>query len=383
MDVAKKASFNAALRQTTICQGTVFWGNFQSSDCIIRQFVLSLFLSPLAHTSPTVARSLSLYLVVSYIPKQPKCPPNYVALPKPQPYTINTKHPPFASTLPFFVYVVCTRTGWSCLRPALQPWTPCLPIRGGKLKTSKYYSTSNPQLPFMCPPGGSAAPVAALNCPSSKNNSSSSLNSSYIWREANPNNFNVYSTSVSSLNSSYRHSLGQNAGGSPPERRSAAEDKTTMASPAITPKKQSLYHQLKNKTISNYENVYMTPLLPARKHKTVQPTITTTTRMWHNSPVIGTGRQRSDSPTPAAHSPPQQSGGGHYFGRVGGLYDRRVNRSFEAPPPPDMKMGPLRRSTPHLAEGNELRADGTARHSATWCCGNFVLKQWRKMHNYD
>ncbi|KAJ6646099.1 Rho guanine nucleotide exchange factor 7, partial [Pseudolycoriella hygida] len=33
---------------------------------------------------------------------------------------------------------------------------------------------------------------------------SGSLNSSYIWREASPNNFNMYSTSVSSLNTSYR-----------------------------------------------------------------------------------------------------------------------------------------------------------------------------------
>lgn len=233
----------------------------------------------------------------------------------------------------------------------------------------------------MCPAGSVAAPAStsyAINCPSSKNNSSSSLNSSYIWREANPNNFNVYSASVSSLNSSYLHSLGQTATGSP-ERRSASEDKASSA--ANTPKKQSLYHQLKNKTISNYENVHMTPLLPARKLKTVQPTITTTTRMWHNSPVIGTVRQRSDSPTPAQHQ--MSPTAGNYFGRVGGLYDRRVNRSFEAPPPPEMKLGPLRRSTPHLAEGNELRADGTSRHSATWCCGNFVLKQWRKMNNYD
>lgn len=226
-----------------------------------------------------------------------------------------------------------------------------------------------------CTPSSGA--TYTINCPTIKNNSSSSLNSSYIWRDANPNNFNVYSASVSSLNSSYRYSLGHSGS---PEHRSASEDKS--ASAAHTPKKQSLYHQLKNKTISNYENVYMTPLLPARKHKTVQPTITTTTRMWHHSPVSasGVGRQRSDSPTPQSQVQPI---GGHYFGRVGGLYDRRVNRSFEAPPPPEMKLTPLRRSTPHLADGNELRADGTARHSATWCCGNFMLKQWRKMHNYD
>lgn len=300
------------------------------------------------------------------------------------------------------MYYCCVQRGVvsvSCLtnsatHAALQPWTPCLPIRGGKLKTTKYYSTSNPQLPFMSPAAGgvmpppaaalgaTAAAAYALNCPSSKNNSSSSLNSSYIWREANPNNFNVYSASVSSLNSSYRHSLGQTAGS--PERRSASDDRA--ASTSNTPKKQSLYHQLKNKTISNYENVYQTPLLPARKHKAVQPTITTTTRMWHNAPVIGSsgGRQRCDSPTPTHHNQSPSIGGAtNYFGRVGGLYDRRVNRSFEAPPPPDMKLGPMRRSTPHLAEGNELRADGSSRHSATWCCGNFVLKQWRKMHNYD
>lgn len=113
---------------------------------------------------------------------------------------------------------------------------------------------------------------------------------------------------------------------------------------------------------------------------------------------------------------------GHRFVRIGGLYDRRVNRSFETPPPiplTEPHFGPLRRSTPHLVADDaddddidnglgdnhmdghrngeripfrsnrgatavsQAGKDPTARNSATWCCGNFVLKQWRKMHNYD
>lgn len=247
----------------------------------------------------------------------------------------------------------------------LQPWTPCLPIRGGKLKTTKYYSTSNPQLPFMCS-SGSFAPTA------NKNNSSSSLNSSYIWREATPNNFNVYSASVSSLNTAYRYSLGGQNTGSPEWRIGAAEDKTFITTNST---KKSLISKMKSKTISNYENVYMTPLLPTRKHKQTQHI-----KIWKQS---GAGqRVRSDSPTPQPHhitTADAVVGGG----KTVKLYDRRINRSFESPSTPEMKCAPLRRSTPHLAVTDDMQTDNTSRHSATWCCGNFVLKQWRKMNNYD
>lgn len=229
------------------------------------------------------------------------------------------------------------------INAVLQPWTPCLPIRGGKLKTSRYHSTSNPQLPFMCPSS------SFVN--NQKNTSSGSLNSSYIWREASPNNFNMYSASVSSLNTLYRYSLGPNT--CSPEWRSHDERSQN---------KRSFMSQFpKCKTSSNYENVnYMVaPLLPARKHK---------------NPNIKIVKQ-SDS----MHSP--RCGG---FG--GGLYDRRVNRSFESAPQEQRKTGPLRRSfgdQMHLAGRDDVRPQESGGSSATWCCGNFVLKQWRKMNNFD
>lgn len=267
----------------------------------------------------------------------------------------------------------------------LQPWTPCLPIRGGKLKTSKNYSTSNPQLPFMCSSGSflfnpnnnniSTANHHQQNFPHKmqhpNNTSSSSLNSSYIWREASPTNCNLYSASVSSLNTAYRHSLGHHNTGSP-----IPEDK------AIWSNKMAFMSQLKNKstTTTNNENVYMTPLLPIRKHKQSQHI-----KVWNKSAtcsqsgsgtVVAGNRVRSDSPT----APVAMATGSRC--KFDGLYDRRINRSFEAPPTPEHKVGPLRRSTPHLVS-DDMQTDSASRHSATWCCGNFVLKQWRKINNYD
>lgn len=103
------------------------------------------------------------------------------------------------------------------------------------------------------------------------------------------------------------------------------------------------------------------------------------------------------------------------------LYDRRVNRSFDSPQEfaRGSKVGPLRRSTPHLVgAGDELFQDdpylqsqyhhqhkhhyyqqqqggpmggaqdgteGSSRNSAnttSWCCGS-VFKHWRKYHNYE
>lgn len=307
--------------------------------------------------------------------------------------------------------------------PVLQPWTPCLPIRGGKLKTSKYYSTSNPQLPYACS-GLAAGCTGSSSCnhhyhhqPQNvhanhqPNNtcSSSSLNSSYIWREASPSNFNVYSASVSSLNTAYRYSALNGCGGggggsgcgpntgSPPEWQPLQQSSPN----------RSFMAQLKNKTISNYENVCMTPLLPIRKHKQTQHI-----KVWNKSAAAAAAaaastsaplmppRGRSNSPIPQTSPSCMLSGGGGTGGRL--LYDRRTNRSFEAPGEVSdrhqhYKIGPLRRSTPHLASGDggfdganvgglTTSAASTSpsnRHSATWCCGNFVLKQWRKMNNYD
>ncbi|XP_063699124.1 rho guanine nucleotide exchange factor 7 isoform X2 [Culicoides brevitarsis] len=88
-------------------------------------------------------------------------------------------------------------TSRNTMHAALQPFTPVLPIRGGKLKATKSFSSSNPQLPFnTCVP-----PPQNASIHSSKN---SIFGSSVIWREASPNNFHIYSASISSLNTSYR-----------------------------------------------------------------------------------------------------------------------------------------------------------------------------------
>lgn len=208
------------------------------------------------------------------------------------------------------------------------------------------------------------------------NTSCNSLNSSYIWREASPNNFNLYSTSVSSLNagganvslptsasnSPYRYSIGSNSRS--PEWRSVSEEKAFN--------KKSMAGKFK--APSHYENVYMTPLLPQRKNK--HP-IKIVKNSQENVYMQNVGRRLSNE-TDLSDDPLPY-----------GLYDRRTNRSFEAPSR-DM-IHPinanLRRSTPHLisddiyTDTNENRK--SKRHSATWCCGNFMLKQWKKVHQYD
>lgn len=249
----------------------------------------------------------------------------------------------------------------------LLPWTPCLPIRGGKLKTTKNYSTSNPQLSFVCPSNS----FLGNNAKNHGNTSTNSLNSSFIWREASPNNFNLYSTSVSSLQnatsstsaSPYRYSIGAHSR-SPHEYRAVSEEKPS-------PSNKSKY-----KISSHYENVYVQPLLPQRKQikiiKSSQENVS-----WRDA-----GKRLSSQERDAPKA-----------GYI--LYDRRVNRSFEAPSR-DMIIRPatpLRRSTPHLLadngdDGDEIYQDASNsttsnRHSATWCCGNFMLKQWKKINNCD
>lgn len=78
-----------------------------------------------------------------------------------------------------------------------------------------------------------------------------------------------------------------------------------------------------------------------------------------------------------------------------GLYDRKLNRSFEKPEggvaapneyyvsasAGNRNSSPLRRSTPHLAAADEYYIDPDFRNSiapASWCCG--VMKQLRKMN---
>lgn len=246
---------------------------------------------------------------------------------------------------------------------ALQPWTPCLPIRGGKLKSSKNFSSSNPQLPFICTSTNSYL----------RNNSSSSLNSSYIWREANPNNFNMYSTSVSSLNTSYRYSLG---GSGVSEWRANSEERSP---------RQGTPNKYKYKASSNYDNLYSnsctTPLLTRKKHSPQS-------KIWKNSNQSPQNNVKWQQQQQQSSQHQIQSQDYYQQKQQPPLYDRRLNRSFEAPQELTRnisKMTPLRRSTPHLPGEDLHQSIPTTRNSSTssWCCGNFVMKQWRKVHNCE
>lgn len=199
------------------------------------------------------------------------------------------------------------------------------------------------------------------------NTSTNSLNSSFIWREASPNNFNLYSTSVSSLQnassstsaSPYRYSIGAHSR-SPHEWRAVSEEKP--------PTNKSKY-----KVSSHYENVYVQPLLPQRKQIKIIKGSQDSVSCRDSGKRLSS--QERDSPNTNYN-----------------LYDRRVNRSFEAPSRDMITRAttPLRRSTPHLLadNGEEIYRDASNsttsnRHSNTWCCGNFMLKQWKKINNCD
>ncbi|KAL9925999.1 rho guanine nucleotide exchange factor 7 isoform X2 [Glossina fuscipes] len=255
------------------------------------------------------------------------------------------------------------------IHSVLQPWTPCLPIRGGKLKTSKPFSTSNPQLPFLCSTG---VPFPGSSGASNQQNSTNSLNSSYIWREASPNNFNLYSSSISSLNAAgYRYSLSGSAGTGPSgnantslgvlDYRALSEERATRKS----------LNRLKSGFGSGYDNIFMTPLLP-RKNKTSPKIIKNNCQGQKRPPNI---RQYSEEqPASAAHP---------------GLYDRRLNRSFESGSSNryagygggymlgyGLKSTAIRRSTPHLT-GDEALDDSDdvdGRHSIQKACTTALLK---------
>lgn len=208
-----------------------------------------------------------------------------------------------------------------------------MPIRGGKLKASKPFSSSNPQLPFTC---GSFSNYLSHN-----NNSSNSINSSHIWREATPNNFNLYSASISSLNTSYRSHNSMDCYGAARmvNWRSRAASEERPATGQLPP--------------VNYDNASSkaggTPLL-ARRAKQVK--------------MI-----KAKEPS---------------------LYDRKLNRSFEKSDSGAAILtqnakgnSPLRRSTPHLAAGEEYLFEDTFRASIapTLCCASF-MRQLRKMNQY-
>lgn len=297
---------------------------------------------------------------------------------------------------------------------ALQQWTPCIPIRGGKLKASKPFSTSNPQLPFICPTTGAA------------NQSLNSLNSSYIWREATPNNFNLYSSSIPSINS-YRYSAAQpppQAQQQPPkqhhhnnsnvqrEPRSHSEDRGktelrgTHKNPSPAPTPTLLQQVCKYKTASNYDNLYITscntPLLSRKslaqqmlqqRHSNASSARTnyqnypfppgaacTVSGAMGGGPFVYSGygqaanyipqllmqQQQASSVSDSAAAGASRSVGGsprafpHSYNpptkpQQAFLYDRRVNRSFDSPQDfaRGSKVGPLRRSTPQLVVSTE------------------------------
>ncbi|XP_054741422.1 rho guanine nucleotide exchange factor 7 isoform X1 [Anastrepha obliqua] len=289
------------------------------------------------------------------------------------------------------------------IHSALQPWTPCLPIRGGKLQTSKTFSTSNPQLPHLCQTG---APFPGSSGATNQQNSTNSLNSSYIWREASPNNFNLYSSSVSSLNAAttgvaggvnavgYRYSLsGSSTGGAGPSslpiyERALSEERATRKS----------LNRLKSGFGSGYDNIFMTPLLP-RKNKPSPKLVKNSSYQAHQrSPPSATitARNRSDSerldatPLTITEQEPSSQRQSQKQQRppAPGLYDRRLNRSFETTvshryagygggymmsgygQAAGYKMTPLRRSTPQLAGGDvvdDARDSDEAEHGHRGC----------------
>lgn len=252
---------------------------------------------------------------------------------------------------------------------ALQPFTPCLPIRGGKLQSSKHFSSSNPQLPYIC---SSLSSYINHQHHQHANSSSPSINSSVVWREACPNNFNLYASSISSLSSSpykSRYSTGKN------DFRAASEERppTYKAQPPVD--NNTRFCGNLKKMSSNYDNYLSSG---------------------SNSPMMRKSGNKfwgkSQSPTPQ-HMKQKQ------FNTIAAnsretspfLYDRRLNKSFETANgllnentkcqnEKAMKNTIFRRSsTPQL---HSIYYDGNARDSvnSSWCCGNFVLKHWKKMN---
>ncbi|KAG5675537.1 hypothetical protein PVAND_005433 [Polypedilum vanderplanki] len=269
-------------------------------------------------------------------------------------------------------------TSRNTIHSALQPFTPCLPIRDGKLQSSKHFSSSNPQLPYIC----SSISTYVNNYHHHQhlpNLSTPSINSSVIWREVCPNNFNLYASSISSLNSSpykSRYSMGKE------EIRAASEERPPTYK-GLTDN-NNFKHLGTNfkKFPSNYDsqnlnNITANSPLLARKSCFQQ------NKFWC----------KSQSPTPTQQARQKQfntiasnSGEKSSF-----LYDRRLNKSFETANglltenancqnDKSIKNSLFRRSsTPQL---HSIYCEGNQRDSVTssWCCGNFVLKQWKKMN---
>lgn len=176
-------------------------------------------------------------------------------------------------------------------------------------------------------------------------------------------------------NTSYRYSFG--CGGITEWRSRNLDEKPTASSSNSSPSK---FNNLKYKTSSNYDNLYqnstscMTPLLTRKKFGSPN-------KIWRSSsnqssPSTNLKKKSSIIDKQQHHQSPPM------------LYDRRLNRSFEAPQGLSSKLNVTRRSTPHLASGDiddSRFHTTTSRSSSTtsWCCGNFMSKQWRKVHNCE
>lgn len=254
----------------------------------------------------------------------------------------------------------------------MQPFTPCLPIRGGKLQSSKHFSSSNPQLPYIC------SSLTSYNNHQHQhaNCSSPSVNSSVVWREACPNNITLYASSISSLSSSpykSRYSMGKH------EFRAASEERppTYKAQPPVD--NNTRFCGNLKKLSSNYDN-----------HLSSGPSSPLIARKSGPSKFWG----KSQSPTPQQAKQKQfNTIAAHSRESSPFLYDRRLNKSFETANgmlddnvkcqnEKGLKNTIFRRSsTPQL---HSLYYDANARDSvsSTWCCGNFVLKQWKKMNQH-
>lgn len=255
------------------------------------------------------------------------------------------------------------------LNTALQPFTPCLPIRGGKLQSSKHFSSSNPQLPYICSSLTSYINHQHQHAHSSPN---PSINSSVVWREACPNNLNLYASSISSLSSSpykSRYSMGKN------EFRAASEERppTYKAQPPVD--NNTRFCGNLKKLSSNYDNHSGASSPVARR--------STQNKFWSRSKSLTQQQAKQKQFNTIAANSRETSP----F-----LYDRRLNKSFETADrlltenpkcqnDKAMKNSIFRRSsTPQLHslnyEGNNPRDSVTS----TWCCGNFVFKQWKKIN---
>lgn len=267
----------------------------------------------------------------------------------------------------------------------LQPFTPCLPIRDGKLQTSKNFSSSNPQLPYIC----SSLSTYINNTPHHhhhphhvSNSSTPSINSSVIWREACPNSF-LYASSISSLSSSpYKSRFSS----SRVEIRAASEERPshssnkTQKTPSLDNNSSRLYGNVKKQT-SNYDNHFNSS---SASNSPLVTRKSTGAKFWQGKIQATPSMQVKQKAFNTIASGSRE--------KSSFLYDRRLNKSFETANGlmmdeipsrcPNEKNSLFRRSsTPQL---HSLYYDGNSRDSinSSWCCGNFVLKQWKKMNQY-